>query len=110
MDKEIFEFIKSFVINCFNYLDDNKFGYVDEKINQINMIENNDEYSGMLVLNSLHVITRRLIINEKTPVKVIYYVTKHSKDLNEFLKDSDQKLIKSVERYKKLKSIIHKSV
>ena len=109
MDKEIFEYIKSYTIKILRYVDDDQFGYVNDKIESINVIKNDEYYSGMFVLNTLHVLSRRHIINEITPIKVIHYVTENSEDLKEHLsKHLDENLIKSVNRYKITKEILSK--
>tara|TARA_B100000768_G_scaffold148247_1_gene142122 strand:+ start:42 stop:377 length:336 start_codon:yes stop_codon:yes gene_type:complete len=109
MDKEIFEYIKSYTIKILKYVDDDQFDYVDEKTESINKIKNDEYYSGMFVLNTLHVLSRRHIINKVTPIKVIHYVTENSEDLKEHLsKYLDEDLIKSVNRYKITKQILSK--
>lgn len=109
MDEEIFEYIKSYTIKILKYVDDNQFDYVDEKTESINKIKNDEYYSGMFVLNTLHVLSRRHIINKVTPIKVIHYVTENSEDLKEHLsKYLDEDLIKSVNRYKITKQILSK--
>jgi hypothetical protein len=109
MDKEIFEYIKSYTIKILRYVDDDQFGYVNNKIESINGIKNDEDYSGMFVLNTLHVLSRRHIINKLTPIKVIRYVTENSEDLKEhLLNHRDENLIKSVNRYKITKEILSK--
>lgn len=109
MNKVIFDYIKSWVINFHRLTQSNQFGYVDDKIRSINKIKNDDEYSAMLVLNTLHVLSRRHILNHKsTPIYVIDYVTKHSDDLKTyFLLEADDKLIKSLERHKKINKVLN---
>ncbi len=109
MDKEIFEYIISYTIKILNLIDDNQFGYVDRKIESIDKIKNDEDYSGMFVLNTLHALSRRHIINKVTPIKVIHYVTENSEDLKEhLLNHRDENLIKSVNRYKITKQILSK--
>tara|TARA_B100001059_G_C17429940_1_gene377501 strand:+ start:116 stop:469 length:354 start_codon:yes stop_codon:yes gene_type:complete len=108
MDKEIFEYIRSYTIKILNHIDDNQFGYVDRKIESIDKIKNDEDYSGMFVLNTLHVLSRRHIINKLTPIKVIHYVTENSEDLKSYLEGYDEDLYLLVKRYKITKEILSK--
>ena len=99
---EIFETIKDFVINQFK-LHDNQFGYVDEKLEQINKIDNNSD--PMILLNMLHFLNRRFILN-CGKISVISYVTENSSDLDELLKKMDKELYLTVKRYRTINKVL----
>lgn len=107
VDPEIFDFIKCWVIRYFRLTQDNEHGYVTKKVEDIKSIRNVGNYGAMSILNMLHVISRREIIHETTPMSVIDYVTKNSTDLNDIIKyKDDPKLTKNLARYRKIKKIL----